>query len=234
MPFRWLFEEGQKEEACLDRLSHEDWIEFVFDHPAPKKGQDRWYSLDQADAYYYKDSPLFLSRLKRLMLEPDMLLSRYSTGQIIQGFWCFISAFELPDALEDKAVDFEARHACIAALEPLYRKLFRRQGFEKIAFMYWDPLAYSFWSGEGKPRDGDHALIQDAMLEVLQKIILLPERSCFLGALHGLGHLRHQRGHQAIHEAVARRENLRAADLEYALACIRGDMDSAPNPLNPG
>jgi hypothetical protein len=231
MPFRWLFEDGQAPEACLDQLGYEEWLEFVFQHPAPKKGAERWYSAEGWENYYYKDSLLQLRRLTRLMNEPELLLATYSVDQIKQGFWCFVSAFELADLLEDESIDFESRRACIQAIERLYAKIFRRKGFEKIAFMFWDPLTYSFSSTFGRPRNEDHARVQDAMFESLEKILTHEERICFIGALHGLGHLRHERGVQAIRDALARRsETLDAQDHAYALSCIRGDMDAGPPP----
>ncbi len=232
MPFRWLFDEGQKAELSLDPLSYEQWLAFVFDHPAAKKNQDRWYTLDSAETYFYKDCRLFLERVTRLMGEPEILLGRYSAEQIKQGFWCLITGFELPDALEEKSIDFECRRDCIRSLVSLYQRLFKRPGFEKAAFMYWDPLAYSFNQSQGRPRDADHAQIQDAMFESLERILGMPERACFLGALHGLGHLRHPRAEMAIRAALARRGGLSDLDTAYAHSCIRGDMDAGPSPLS--
>jgi hypothetical protein len=230
MPFRWLFDEGQRQEACLDRLAYEEWLAFVFDHPAAGKSEDRWYCQDDAASYYFKDSRLFLSRLGRLLIEPEILLAPYSLEQIKQGFWCFISAFELPDVLEDAGIPFEARAHCIAAFEPLYRRLFSRKGLEKIAFTYWEPLTYSFSTRAGRPENDDHARVQEAMFKALSAILGHKERICFLSALHGLGHLRHPAASQAIRGALERREGLRAPDRDYALACEKGEMDALPLP----
>lgn len=230
MPFRLLFEGDCMSGRCLDELSFGEWVDFVFDRPAPKKGAERWYELQAADDYFYKDAALLLRRLTRLFKEADLLLSRYSTDQVVQGFWCFVSAFELPDLLEDKDLDFIVRRECIMSLEQVYRRLFRRPGFEKIAFMYWDPLAHSFDINHGMADDPDHRNIQNAMFEVLVKVLHSPERVNFLAALHGLGHLGHERGPEAIHKALESRKDLIEGDTDYAMACVKGNMDSQAPP----
>jgi hypothetical protein len=230
MPFRWLFDEGQAPEACLDKLAYADWLKFVFDHPSVAKGEDRWYCQDDAGGFYFKDSRQFLGHLTRLLNEPEFLLADYSLEQIKQGFWCFVSAFELPDILEDKEIEFGLRRACIAAFEPAYRRLFNRRGLEKLAFMYWDALAYTFYSAQGRAESDDHRRVQEAMFETLIKILNHKERVNFISALHGLGHLRHEGSAEAIMDSLYRRGDLRQGDMSYAMACVRGDMDSLPCP----
>jgi hypothetical protein len=195
-----------------------------------KKGEERWYSTDAAESWYYKDPALFLRRLCTLMKEADLLLSRYSIPQIKQGFWCFITAFELPDLLEERSLDFSLRAQAISAVEGLYQRLFRRPGFEKIAFMYWDPLCYPFFAAEKVPMDEDHLRVQEAMFQTLKRLLNAKERISFLAAAHGLGHLRHPRGPEAIRDALASRGDLLEGDDAYAQSCIRGEMDAGPGP----
>lgn len=230
MPFKWLFEDGQRREANIDQFAYPDWLEFVFDHPASKKGQERWYCQEGAEAFYFKDSRLFLEQLTRLMRDPEELLARYSVDQIKQGFWCFISAFELGDLLLEKDLDFQVRQPCIESIESLYRKLFSREGFEKIAFLYWDPLTYPFSSNQVPQDDPDPGKVQNAMFSSLLKILEHKERVHFVGAARGLSHLRHRQGAQAIQDGLARRKDLSEEDRAYALACIRGEADTSPRP----
>ena len=225
MPFRWLFDEGQRPEACLDQLGYAEWVEFIFNHPAAAKDAERWYCCDEAGAFYFKDSPLFLRRCTLLFQEADLLLSRYSIEQIKQGFWCLITGFELCDLLEDAAIDFKLRSNCISVIEDLYRRLFRRPGFEKIAFTYWDPLTYSFSAQGGRVYDLDHKNIQNVMFDTLSRMLSHRDRITVLAALRGLGHLRHERGVATIRDFLNHRTDLSAADQAYAMARARGDLD---------
>ena len=230
MPFRWLFEEGQKSEVCIDVMDYESWLKFVFDHPEPKKDQDRWYSLDGAEAFYFKDSLLFLQRLTRLMQAPELLLSHYSIDQVKQGFWCFITAFELNDVLEDRHLDFEARRSCVHSFDPLYQKLFSRPGFEKLAFNYWDPLTYSFYSCQGRGLDADMTRVQGLYFETLMRLLRHKSRASVLGAIRGLAQLQHPQSQEAIRERISQAPELSDEDRSYALACLRGQSDLNPPP----
>lgn len=101
MPFRYLFEMGHKDENCLDRLDFDAWIQFVFGHPTVSKDHERWYESIDAENYYYRDEEHFLDLATKLLQNPSVLSSHYSVEQVVQGFWCLIGAFELPDVLED-------------------------------------------------------------------------------------------------------------------------------------
>ncbi len=230
MPFRYLFDQGQKPEACIDQLTYIEWIEFVFNHPTPRNRQERWYSLADAEKFYFKNSEVFLKHLTRLMREPDFLLGRYSTEQIKQGFWCFITAFELSDLLEDKDLDFEIRHQCIDSIESLYHLLFCRSGFEKIAFLFWDSLTYTFTDRQALSDDLDQMNIHNAMFHCLTRILGHRERINFISAARGLSHLRHIQGARAIHEALRHRASVNEEDRTYALACTRCEADLLPRP----
>src|SRR5580700_9937087 len=120
MPFRWILDEGQQPEYCLDSLPFDAWIDFVFKHPLPKEGGERWYSLDAFESYHFKDALLFLERLERLFRGPEILLNRFSTEQIKQGLWSFITAFELPDLLEDASLSLPPRLGCIQSVPEAY------------------------------------------------------------------------------------------------------------------
>ena len=226
MPFRWILDEGQGPEACIDRLEFGPWIEFVFNHPVPGKNGDRWYSLDDCESYYFKDSLLFLERLTRLFRDPEILLERYSVEQIKQGLWCFITAFELPDVLEDKSLAFDTRQDCIRSVPSLYQRLLCRPGFEKIAFTYWDPLTYDFSDTFGRTTSPDLLQVQDSMFQSLNDILHQKPKISFMSAVRGLGHLHHELGQGAIHAALAHRNDLTIFEHAYGLSCIRGDVDA--------
>jgi hypothetical protein len=224
MPFRWILDEGQPPSGCLDQLDFDAWIDFVFNHLPPKKGGERWYSLDDFSSYYYKDAEAVLQRLGRAFRECDSLLGRYTSEQVKQGLWSFITAFELPDLLEDPKVSLEARLECLGNLPSAYERLLSREGFEKIAFTYWDPLTHPFSEAFGGPTSPDLLRIQDAMFEGLNQILHLRPKICFLAAARGLGQLRHEHGSDAIQAALSGRDDLTIFEYSYGLACMRGEV----------
>lgn len=230
MAFRLLFETEIESSRSLDALAYDQWVEFIFLHPEPKKNADRWYDFVEDDAFAFSDTRLLLKRTARLMREADLLLSRYSPAQISQGFWCLVSAFELPDLIEDRSIERQLRLNCIYAVEELYRRLFRRPGFEKIAMHYWDALTYSFYDGGGRLLTHDAVEIQDAMYEVLCRILHQRDRICFFAAMRGLSHLKHELSAKAISECLAMRNDLSIQDHVYAISCLRGEVDLAAAP----
>jgi hypothetical protein len=78
--------------------------------------------------------------------------------------------------------------------------------------------------------DEDHLRVQEAMFQTLKRLLGAKERISFLAAAHGLGHLRHPRGGEAIREALAARKDLIEGDEAYILRCVSGEMDSGPGP----
>jgi hypothetical protein len=230
MPFRWILDEGQPSSHCLDTLDFDSWLDFAFKHPVPKKGQDRWYNLDAFESYYYKDAPLVLERLAALFLAPELLLDRYSPGQIEQGLWGIMAAFELPDLLEDPKLGLEDRLHCVKSLPVAYDRLLWRQGLEKVAFRYWDPLTHMFSDAEARTTRPDLLRIHDGMFESLAAILHQKPVICFLGAARGLAKLHHEHGADAITAALASRNDLSIFEHAYGLSCSRGDMESLVPP----
>jgi hypothetical protein len=226
MPFRWIFDEGQLPQDSLDGLDHEAWVDFVFNHPLPKKDAERWYACPESERYYFKDAEAVLGHVTRLFRMPEGLLARFSAGQVIQGFWSIIAAFELPDLLEDKGIDLEPRLACIRSIPAAYERLLSRSGFEKVAFSYWDPLTYGFSDAFGRPSRADLLEIHDAMFESLSAILNQEPKICFISAARGLGQLHHEHGAASISAALAARSDLSIFEHAYGVACMRGEVSS--------
>jgi hypothetical protein len=229
MSFRWLFHEASRgPQDCLDGLDHEAWLRFVFEHPVPRHEEERWYNLEEAERFYFRDSERLLNHITHLFSEPEELLDSYSVGQVVQGFWCLVSGFELADLLKDPDIDPARREACLASLERLYGRLFSRQGFARLAFKYWRPLTQPF-QGPSGPDDGpDRERLREAMFLALVCVLAQPEPSSFLSAAYGLVLLGHPRGRETLLGELARRQGLSADERSYMEACAKGQLLPCP------
>jgi hypothetical protein len=103
------------------------------------------------------------------------------------------------DLLWDPSVPWGARRACIDLLPELYARLFERSALETIPFMLPDLLAYDYGSGRRHPdTDEEDRRVQQALFVAFQRML----DSCHPGtqqaALHGLHHLAHPGGPEAI------------------------------------
>ncbi len=154
------------------------------------------------------------------------MLTRYSKGQLEQGFWAMISHIECAVAVViwETSVPFEARGSCVRAMYHLYERFFLKQPLETSSNMWWDVLAYD-WHCDNRSRanGGEDELMQDVMFETLERILTLPSETCQAAALHGLGHLHHPSTQAAI-ERYLKRSSVSAELRNYALAAARFEV----------
>jgi hypothetical protein len=166
----------------LDALNFEEFVGFVFDHPT--RGP-RWYFSKRWRCYGTPER--VLEQMTRLFQEPGFLLSRYTKGQLHQGFWYIGSLIRdmLWDDETDEEIDWPHREACILAMVSLEEKLFATEPLDDTCFMWWDFFRYF--------GDEPQAQVIEAMLIALERTLALPFKSCQESALHGLGHTDHPR-----------------------------------------
>lgn len=204
----------------------ESVTDFVFGHPVPEdpNSNDNWYW----DVDLTFDAREQVAHLTDIFRHAADLRSRYSPGQLEQGFWYLISGADgaLDDLLWNTAVHWKARAELIDATVALYRDLFAVDPLDSSSFMFWDGIAYDYFSGIRKPEtNAEDRRVQDAMFDALLQILALDSLPCQRAALHGLGHLRHRKTQKAVEDFLARFPNLSEKDRAYAHACVRGTMD---------
>ena len=141
-----------------------------------------------------------------------------------------MSGFELADLLKEKETAFERRAECLAAMGSLYRRLFSREGFERIAFKYWTPLTQPFGQEADDLERPDRERLREAMFKTLKGILSQPARSSFLSAANGLLLLRHPQGPEAMRQELAARPGAPAADRAFVEACMEGRSQPCPFP----
>jgi hypothetical protein len=205
----------------LDNYSFEQWVAFVFDHPAIVRRECR-AGVPREEKWYFQDewkhwgSPEhLLPYMTRLFRRPEFLLERYTVAQLRQGFW-YLSGTRVNDWLWDTDVAWRLRKKCIMAMAPLFKQLFVREQLEDTCYMWWD-----FFRSFSKKQD---IKVKETMLLVMERILLLPSHECRAAALHGLGHLRHPRKLQVIRKFLRSHPELDDKWQSFAAAAIRGKV----------
>lgn len=177
-------------------MDFEDWVAAVFDDsvedPFPPPAED-------------------LAHLTRLFGDPGAALEGLTDEEIGIGLWSVLDSGGAGTALAlgDGSLPLEERIACIRLIPGVYRDLFvprceERLGhvgeqvgrLEMICYMFWDVAVIG-----GAPGTREGNLIEDAALDVLERIARMPHAACQESAIHGLGHRvrRHpERGPQAL------------------------------------
>lgn len=210
----------------IDKLSFEQFIIFVFDHPV-EDIQNAWYR--GIDEWEWCDDSTVFEHLLRLFRNPAFLLERYTNEQLDQGFW-FIKGpccGFLENTLWNPDIPWSIRKELIDAMGDLYEKLFAINSLDTSSNMWWHTLANDYTSMDGSdiisrgmfPND---PIVQQAIFETLCRIIKLPSRDCQWAALHGMGHLRHPDTVQVITKYLENLE-LDEAIKNYAQYCMSGE-----------
>ena len=96
----------------LDSLSHDDWLDFTFDHDVDLEAL--WHFDREWE--WSCPSGVLVRRLTKLFLEPSVLSDRYGNGQLDQGFWIVPGPSGYVSSLLDGAVALDERISCLVAL----------------------------------------------------------------------------------------------------------------------
>ncbi|HIA52851.1 MAG TPA: hypothetical protein EYN91_12310 [Candidatus Melainabacteria bacterium] len=207
----------------LRTCSYDEFLNFVFDHPVEK---EPWYRGSKVEVVF--DAIHNTALLTELFSNARPLLEKYTREQLDQGFWALQSGLIdglLPHTMFDHSVPFEKRAECIRAMFFLYRDLFAVDDLGTSSNMWWDCISSSNQVGwRSQSVLDDNMKIQDVMFETLSKILYLESEECQGAALHGLGHLRHPNTETVIRDWIATQPDLPEDDLEFAEACITGDI----------
>jgi hypothetical protein len=204
--------------ADLRGVSYDEWLAFVFDHPVPPVGEKEWYF--QADLEIEADAGRQVAFLARLFLEPNVVAGRYTPGQIEQGLW-FLFGWGgrewFRDALWDPSVPWKARRGCIDALPELYARLFRGCPLDTIPFMLPDLLADEYGFGFRHPdTDKEDRRVQRALFAAFRRMLDSRHPGTQEAALHGLHHLTHPVGKEAIRTWLDSQSRLSRGVRRYA------------------
>jgi hypothetical protein len=201
----------------------ESVTDFIFGHPVPEDPDARgWYW--HVDLTF--DPREQAGHLTAIFRNAARLRSRYSPGQLEQGFWYLISGANggIRELLWNPAVPWAARAGLIDATVTLYRDLFAVDPLDSSSHMFWDGIAYDYGLTRDPRSNAEDRRVQNAIFEALVQILALDSLTCQRAALHGLGHLRHRETEKAVQDFLDRNPNLSEDDRTYARACAKGTI----------
>ena len=186
-----------------DDITFEQWVAYVFDHPLL---DPRWCLQEPESGYFQEwddraDPARTLAFVTRLFERPEVLIGRFTRGQIDQGLRFLVSGDYSGHmrAFRDIRIPWVQRRRGIVAMITLYANLMApvygndlghtevdSRGPEGVTFgcyMLWDVSALGCCSaGEDSDR------INDAVLHVAEAVLKFRAESCLESVLHGLGH----------------------------------------------
>jgi hypothetical protein len=187
----------------LRTATYEEFETFVFDHYPEDEVDDKWYW--KSDVELQMEPRRAIDYLTRVLSGGSTLLEKYTPRQIAEGLNYLIggTASELLDQFWNPEVPWPDRQRCIQAIPKIYTDVLERDpdGVGGCAYMLWDWVAYGYQCGNYDPeKDAEAARVQDAMFKALTPMLRSEHRETQVGALHGLGHLRHRDSARAIRE----------------------------------
>jgi hypothetical protein len=180
---------------AITDLSFEDWVVFVFDHPA--EGPE-WYWGDEAP-FWNAPAALTAEYVTRLFEDPVPALEGYTDAELNMGLNYIITPGlgEHMLCLDDPTVPLPARLRCVRSCGLLFRKLLLprcsshlshrdepgRSPLNAVCYMWWDNMPVY-----GGPVPEARNALQLAALETMAAILTFDSDACQESALHGLGH----------------------------------------------
>jgi len=193
------------EEINISLMPYDEWLTFVFDRSVPKdrlKGSD-WYWEFRFDV---SDPSQLVEHVTRLCNEFPQLIERYTLPQIDQGIWFILGpAVDFGQYLRDEQVSLDARRSCIRSMYRVFADFVSKSDVEEMEtsfWMWWDLLLEGFYFSDTEHFDEDAQEIETTTLETLSMILQLDDLRTQEYALHGLGHLKHEKARQIVAQYI--------------------------------
>ena len=162
----------------IDHLTFEDWVYFIFDHPAEGP---QWY-CDAEAPFWNGPAELTAAYLTRLFEEPLPALEGFREAELNMGLNYLISPGlgEHMRCLDDPAMPLPARERCVRSCESPFCKLLLphcsphlshrdepgRSPLNAVCYMWWDTMPVY-----GGPVLADRQALHLAALETMAKIL---------------------------------------------------------------
>lgn len=173
------------------KCSYEDWIKAVFAHPVPSKLRNM--GID----FVEPDKETTANFLGRLFADP-LVLEDYLDEQVGDGLWFLVdnACSNHMFALYDDSQPLDSKLSALKAIPVLFEKYLASHCSEALShlsesdsslnlvcYMWWD-IAPIY----GHPDDAILRILDEAILDSLERILRLDSLACRESALHGLGH----------------------------------------------
>jgi hypothetical protein len=172
---------------------YQEWLKHVFDHEI-KYPLPEWYRAEDAPSFEASDEEM-TELISQTFRNAGKDLIKYTDAQVDQGIWYFVSmsCSDFLRSLNSSEVPLEKRREAIQNIFHLYSDCFAKRCAETLGHLSEEgsPLnssCYMFWD-ISPPTVGEAQEIQDAVLNVLEKILTIEHRACRESALHGLSEM---------------------------------------------
>lgn len=191
----------------------------------------QWYWDDDAPLFEADENEL-VELISQTFRNAGRDLAKYTGEQVDQGIWCFVSTSgsNFLHSLNSPKVPLKKRQEAIRSVFDLYSDCYAKRCAETLGdlsegssrlnsscYMFWDisPLTVC-----------ETQEIQDAVLNVLEKILMIEHRACRESALHGLSEMSFSRREetQKIIDAFLSKTKLDEQLLVYARNAREGSV----------
>lgn len=209
---------------------YQEWLKYVFDHEVADK-LPQWYYAEDAPVFEASDDEM-TELINRTFLNAGKDLTKYTDAQVDQGIWYFVSmsGANFLHSLKSPEVPLKRRLEAIQNIFHLYSDCFAKRCGETLGHLseVGSPLnssCYMFWDISPLTVGEAHE-IQDAVLNVLEKILTIEHRACRESAFHGLSEMFYSRqgAAQEIIDRFLSKTKLDDKLLAYALNAREGNV----------
>jgi hypothetical protein len=186
---------------------YQAWLKHIFDHEI-KHPLPQWYFETDAPSFEASDDEI-TELISQTFRNAGKDLTKYTDAQVDQGIWYLvsISGANFLNSLKSPEVPLKKRLEAIQNIYCLYSDCFAKRCVETLGHLSEEgsPLnssGYMFW--DISPLTiCETQEIQDAVLNVLEKILTIEHRACRESALHGLSEMFYSRP-EAVQEIIDR------------------------------
>src|SRR5207249_5002956 len=120
-------------DSPITRLTFDDWIRYVFDHPVTSP---QWYWA-YGEGEFMPEPAECVEYLAELFRNPDVILAPHSDAQLEQGFWYLVdnSCSNYMFTLLEPPVPWAERRQGIRSIAMLFERLFARRCTDRISHL---------------------------------------------------------------------------------------------------
>jgi hypothetical protein len=186
---------------------YQEWLKHVFDHEI-KYPLPQWYWDADAPSFEAPDDEM-VELISQTFQNAGKDLAKYTDAQVDQGIWYFVSmsCSDFLRSLNSSEVPLEKRCEAIQNIFYLYSDCFAKRCAETLGHLSEEgsPLnssCYMFWDISSLTVSKAQEL-QEAVLNVIEKILTIEHRACRESAFHGLSEMFYSR-QEAVQEIIDR------------------------------
>lgn len=231
-PLSFAEYKAQQNYLNLDNANYQDFFAFIthvnIGMRSLEAENSSYVSLPPAKNFIEGDFANLLVFYTKLLQQSDSLYNQFETQKLdeILSFVFSDYNYGLESLIYDSRLSFDIRSTVIASIYDLYTKIFTQDPIEHQCYMLWDGLAFKYTANSFSYyfAELDKLPLQNVMFATLLQILDLESKDCQFAALHGLNHLKHPDTELAIRKFITKHDDLSTEDIEFAEACIKGNM----------